>query len=70
MAVRPKRGRTAPPPVGPVGTVLRTIRARLLRQSAVFDDPRSYVAGVEDALDAVGRDLDDPGPVPTRQRPR
>jgi hypothetical protein len=29
------------------------IRVRLLREAALFDDPQTYVAGVEDALSAV-----------------
>lgn len=35
------------------------LRRRLLRQAQLFDDPSTYAAGVEDAIDAV-IELDEP----------
>ncbi len=59
----------AQPPsrTGPGRAMLAAIRQRLLRQALVFDDPRSYVAGVEDALEAVDHDMAAPARVPTRK---
>lgn len=34
-------------------TVVEELRERLRRQAFLFDDPRTYIAGVEDALAEV-----------------
>lgn len=36
---------------------LARVRQRLLRQAYLFDEPKTYVAGVEDALGAVEEEL-------------
>lgn len=47
----------APVPVEEVRATLDEVHAGLVDQSFLFDDPRTYEAGVEDTLAALGQVL-------------